>query len=351
MPFNARSRSPRTRATRRALVAWFTVVLSSSVCAAANRCPDEGCVQVRPQDRVILISSRPVGCATDPSHLETGLYAEQYVDTNGDGLREWTAMPWRSLIETTNPTQPMIAYTHGNRVAWSETRRRGMYVYKRLLRCATDERPVQYLIFAWNSSELDRPLRDYRVKAARTAPVGKQLAYVLGALPEGVRLGAMGYSYGARVTSGALEELGSGRVGSSLRSVRAFYIAAALDAHWLARGRRHGNAMDLTEQLLLTTNGQDPAMKFYHLLYRNYDPQALGGVGPTCLDRERRSRVRCVRVERYVGRSHDLCDYVRVPGLMSKAYRLLSYQDQPDYDAPVATTAGQQSRGHLAAVR
>ncbi len=303
------------------------VLLALGAVAQAAEC--RPVINVRPQDSVVLISSRPVGCSTDPQRLENELYAQQYMDTDGDGRREWHEAPWRSVITQGDPQTPTMIYIHGNKVSWGETRERGMFVYQRLSRCAGDSPPVRYVIWSWCADEIKKPIQDYRIKAARTGPVGKQLAWVVNQLPADARLGIIGYSYGARVASGALQELGSGRLAGPTRSVRVVYLAAAFDSDWLGRGHCHGAAMDATDQLLMTINRRDPAMRYYRFLVKNDNPQAMGFEGPTCLDRERASRVRLVNATRSVGASHDLEKYVAVPGLMAKSWRLLSYADSP----------------------
>lgn len=322
-------------AARIGLLAALALTLVPQACVAATDCPGSGCVRVRPQDEVTLISSRPIGCSTRPDRIEEGLYAEQYADFDADGRREWRTAPWRSVAAAANASKPTVVFAHGNKVGWAETRSRGLYVYSRLVRCA-DERPIHFLIWSWCSDEIKGPLRDFREKAARTGPVGKQLGYVLNALPDDARLGLLGYSYGARVSSGALQELGSGRLAGPPRLFRGFYMAAAYDADWLGRGHRHGDAMDVTDRLIVTTNRRDPAMKYFELLGRNYDPQAMGYAGPTCLDRERAARVRLINVADAVGRSHDLCDYVTAPGLMRRAWSLLTFADREGVEVAAA---------------
>lgn len=299
---------------------------AADACRAAIQCRDEGCTGVRPQDSVALISSRPIGCSTSPERLAAGLHAEELCMVDDHGAREWQSAPWQTVLAAGDPATPTVVYCHGNRIAWSETKRRGLYAYQHLVRSA-DDRPIRFVIWSWRADQIPGQLRDYRTKAARTGPVGKQFAWVLNQLPADRPLGIMAYSYGARVASGALEEIGSGRLAGPLRRVRAFYMAAAFDSHWLGRGQCHGAAMEATEKLLLTTNRKDPAMRFYRLLAKNASPQAMGYAGPTCLDRERSPRVRLVNVTSLVSKSHDLCDYVKSPGLMSKAWRMLTYAD------------------------
>ena len=85
-------------------------------------------------------------------------------------------------------------------------------------------------------------------------------------------------------------------------------MAAALDAHWLAPGQRHGLTMTQVEQMLVTVNSSDPALRFYPLMnglfHRGAD--AMGYIGPRCVhlgqhaDKLVEWDVRCI-----VGRTHS----------------------------------------------
>ncbi|MEQ8849541.1 hypothetical protein [Botrimarina sp.] len=305
------------------LIAWL---LAIGAAAAAQ--------PVRPGDRVLLVSTRPVGCTTDAATLAAGVQAAEY------DACSWRTTGFDPLVASLDPSAPLIVYVHGNQIAPHDARRRGLQVYRSLVRCASDERPLQFVIFSWNSTKVPGLLRDYRVKAERTKPVAWQLAWVIGRFPEGARVGMLGYSYGARVTSGAAHLLaggsldclryeGEGCLPCRLASVRGVFLAAAYDACWNSRRSYHGRALDTLDDLLVTTNPRDPAMRFYDLLRRGTDPDATGERGPRGLDSEQASRVCLWNASRSVGRSHDLEEYLCVPGLMQAAWRRLAFADQP----------------------
>ncbi|MEM6799232.1 MAG: hypothetical protein AAF589_06930 [Planctomycetota bacterium] len=193
------------------------------------------------------------------------------------------------------------------------------------------------MIFSWPSSQIKGLIRDAREKAARTRPAGFHLAWVANQFSPSAPLGLFGYSYGARVISGATHILGGGSLGGlalpgreSLpkRPIQAVYLAAAFDADWLGPGRYHGHSLQQVDALLTATNQRDPAMKFYRLFSPRHET-ALGYAGPTCLPREASPRVRLMNLTSQVGGTHDMCEYMAVDGFMASAWRRLTFADAP----------------------
>ena len=272
----------------------------------------------------MLISTRPVGCSTSAERLATGVKAAERID----GV--WQRSTPSELLGSLDPTVPTIVFIHGNQIHATYARQRAQDVYRRLVRCA-DDRPIQFVLFSWCSNKERGFLNDYRVKAARTRPVGWQLAWTLNQMPEGAPVGLLGYSYGARIASGAAHLLAGGALSgltiaeTSPRPLRAVYLAAAFDACWLAPGHYHSLAMRRIDSLLVTTNPQDRAMKYFKHLSKYYDPKAMGACGPRGLDAATASRIRTQNVASTVGKSHDLYQYMAVPGLMRSAWIRLAY--------------------------
>lgn len=306
----------------------------------------------RPGDTVCLVSTRPVGCSTDAARLATGVYGATY-----DGA--WRDSDAAATLASLDPATPVVIYVHGNRIAACEARSRGLAVYKRLLACRCDDRPIQFVIFSWCSDKEAAFLRDYRIKAARTRPVAWQLAWTIDRLPPGASVGVLGYSYGARVSSGAAHLLGGGALSGLAyneaddcdgcrRPMRAVFLAAAMDACWLAPNRYHGLTLTQLDSLLVTLDPEDPAMRFFKFVPRLNDPPALGDIGPRGLDAYYATKVRTRNVEAYVGRSHDLFRYLAVPGLMRSAWQRLTFADtQPATPATptLAAASGETDRG------
>lgn len=333
------------------LAVLYALLLLASPLQAATDCPGEHCIRVRPQDEVLLVSSRSIGCSTDETTLADGLKAERFQhvadpagETAGQGTRRaWQSIDWREVTSTADLNIPTIIFAHGNRIAAHEVRNRGLYIYKRLMACAGDDRPVRFIIWSWDSAQINGQLRDYQVKAARTRPVAYQLAWLINQMPAEQPIGIYGYSYGARVASGTAHLLGGGSLsglslkceGNSLpkRPMRHVWIAAALESDWLGPGRYHGRAMEQIDRLLLTTNRRDPAMRFFPMLGKQVDDRGLGYEGPTCATREAARKIRLIDMTKAVGRSHNLCEYAEVRSMMRKAYGYLSFADSQPTDA------------------
>ncbi|MEN0110255.1 MAG: hypothetical protein AAF805_05990 [Planctomycetota bacterium] len=311
---------------RRRVAAALACVVAGAAMGAA-RC------EPRPGDRVVLVSTRPVGCATDPARLSAGVYGAEF-RVEGDSTR-WVEAPVEPTLSSLDPSLPIVVYIHGNLIDAPDARRRGRDVYRRLVRCAGDDRTVQFVIFSWCSGKVRGVLRDYREKAARTRPVAAQFAWTLDRLPAGSRVGVLGYSYGARVASGAAH-LAAGGSMNGLRygfldtppELRGVFLAGAYDACWNAAGRYHGRALDALDTLLVTKNARDPALRFYKWVPREADPPAIGDVGPRGLDASRASRVAVRDVTSSVGKSHDLYEYLGAPGLLRSAWTRLTFADR-----------------------
>lgn len=303
------------------------LLLAASLLALAGGAHAADCV--RPGDRIVLVSTRPVGCTTDAERLAEGVFAAERIEGR------WVTTGLDEAFGSLDPTQPIVFYVHGNQIEADDARRRGRHVYQRLVRCA-DGRPVQFVVFSWCSGKVPGLVKDYRVKAARTRPVAWQLAWVLDHLPAGARVGLLGYSYGARVSSGTAHLLAGGSLSGlaypgcsacGVSNVRAVFLAGAYDACWNATRSYHGRALDRIETLLVTLNPADPAMKYFRFVSKQSNPTALGAVGPRGLNAEQASRVRLMPVANSVGKSHDLYDYLAAPGLMSSAWRRLTFAD------------------------
>jgi hypothetical protein len=325
------SRSPLTiSATLRAIAIVAIATLATADC-------------VRPGDRVLLVNTRPVGCTTDAERLAAGVEAAERADNR------WNATPFDAAMASLDPTTPIVFYVHGNQLSACDAQRCGLDVYERLVRCAEDDRPIQFVVFSWSSDKVPGLLKDFREKAARTKPVAYQFAWMMGHLPQGSNVGLIGYSYGARVCSGAAHLAAGGSLGNltlgadcptcGVASVRAVFLAAAYDACWNSPRAYHGQALNRIDTLLSTTNPIDPAMKYYKWVPLESKPPALGGVGPQGLSREQASRVRLMPVANSVGRSHDVYDYLAAPGLMRAAWRRVAFADEPIQPEAVTTEA------------
>lgn len=330
---------PRCAASLVALLMMLGAMLIAPYhCRADFECPGLSQVRVRQQDQVFMVNLRPAGCTTSAERLANRLRVTQCVGTNRCGRGSWLTSSLDQITNWHDPSVVTIVYVHGNRVESNEAAPRGLFAYHRLVRCQGETPPLRFIILSWTSDQVKGPLRDYRLKAARTEPVAWEMAWLVNQIPGDLPIGFVGFSYGARVASGALHILGGGQLSRRMptiavtprRPIRAAYIAAAFDSHWLGPNSRHGQAMNVTDTLMISVNRLDPAMRFYGLLYKGRNPRAMGYAGPTCLARDARARVKLYNVTDAVGRSHELCRYVSTPRLMSRIWQQMSFSDALD---------------------
>ena len=275
------------------------------------------------ENQILLISTRQIGTRCDTSLMADGLHCEELVhDRNGGG--QWRSIPWAEVAAEPTEAPTTIIYVHGNRIATGEDKSHGMDMYRSLIACKHRDAPIRFIIWSWPSAQIPGVIKDYQVKAARTRPVAWQLAWAIDQMPAETPLALVGYSYGARVVTGALHLLAGGDLSglalierrfSSRPPIRAALLAAAVDASWVSPGGYHGRALEQVDQLLLINNHRDPAMRFYHLAFHGR-MRPLGFEGPQGLSGTPKfaGRIHSVDVTGAVGRSHALSDYLAASG-------------------------------------
>jgi hypothetical protein len=147
------------------------------------------------------------------------------------------------------------------------------------------------------------------------------LAQWLAELRAGVRVSLIGHSFGPRIITGALHLLAGGQLaGCGLSQgtvaewstgkrnpVRAVLLAAALDYDWLAPGGCHERALSLADQMLVTCNPCDRALRWYPRMSGRGGPPALGSVGLSGV--ENAKKIELIDVSDEVGRQHDYRGY------------------------------------------
>lgn len=301
---------------RRVLFA-FVFVLASGASAWGDG--------IRPQDEIVLVNVRPAGGCCDAGALASSTQFETYAATDDSGCRHWQSTSLESVVSGDASVSTVI-FVHGNRLTNWDAKCEGVAAYRRIVRNA-DAAPIRFVIFSWPSAQISGPLKDVRVKAARTRPAGCQLAWFVDQLPAKTPLTMVGFSYGARIITGSLHILAGGSLGGmcigelrhpNRRPVNTVLLASALNSDWLCPGHYHGQAMPMVHQMVLVNNREDRAMKYYHFSSTCGRPQALGYCGPTCIDPAAASKIVELNVGCYVGSEHDLFCYLAAPGVISE---------------------------------
>lgn len=308
---------------RRAMIATVLVALTANgKLADASTCVGG----IRAQDEIVLVNVRPVGGCCDAAALANGVSIESYQASDESGSRHWQASNLENVV-TADASVSTVIFVHGNRLTNWDAKCEGLAAYRRIARQCVGDAPIRFVIFSWPSAQISGPLKDVRVKAARTRPAACQLAWFVDRLPAETPITMVGFSFGARIVTGSLHIAAGGRDGGMglaelehphRRPVNVVLLAAALNSDWLCSGHHHGQAMDIVHRMVLVNNSVDRAMKYYHFSTTCGRPQALGLCGPTCIDPAGAAKIVELNVGRYVGSEHNLFCYLSAPGVTSE---------------------------------
>lgn len=242
-------------------------------------------VGARTEDSVWMVSTRNLGCCCVDTQAEPDFRWRRYECGSG-----WQDADWSAWSAAEQPGTVTVVYVHGNRMEGGEVFGRGLAAYRALVRNTADGRPIRFVVWSWPSDKLKgpHPKRDALVKAARTSCESFYLACFLARLNPDTPLSLWGYSFGARIVSGALHLAGGGSLGSwqlsepcprPAHSMRVALYAAGMNNDWWRPGHFHGEAWSAVDRLCLLYNRCDPVLRLYPHLDRRCRPQALGYTG------------------------------------------------------------------------
>jgi hypothetical protein len=172
------------------------------------------------------------------------------------------------------------------------------------------------VVWSWPADRILRRNRpDLQLKDVVSQREAVPLARLLDRIHADVPVSLVGYSYGSQTIVGAIKLLAGEcyaehtleRRGPPRRApLRAVLVAGAVESDALAGADPARPPLGPVDRLLVTRNGCDPTLRFYPLLYRRGGPEALGFVGPACLDSSdpNSGKVAVVDVTRAVGKQH-----------------------------------------------
>lgn len=263
-----------------------------------------------------LVSTRGSGCGAQPN-----LRFWRYADSPG-----WLEATLEEFLAADQPGVPTAIWIHGNRISFCESQTNGLSAYRSFC-CQSAGRAFRFVVWSWPAEQISGQLEDLKLKANRSDCEGYNLAWLVNRMHPQVPVSLLGYSYGARLASGALHILGGGQVnGRRLDSIqpgrvpmRSVMMAAALDNHWVAPGHRFGQAFNPLDQMLVFVNPADKVLSKYHLLYGwKKGPQALGSTGVAGGLGEHCPKLSQINVSGSVGSTHDWRLYMESPHLVMR---------------------------------
>jgi len=317
-------------------VTLVLVALATHKTEAANISQAETqCPQTSPQtpvqsatqntaQSVWIISTRNAS-RCNPCDVAAATLEYWRMEIDEGGCRRWLPADEDEFHASAQPKIPTCFHIHGNRTSHNEASSEGLCVLKCLKKQANGQQ-LRMVIWSWPSMRIQGPNRkDARIKAARSDVQAYHFARFVRRLDPDTRVGMVGYSFGARIITGALEMLAGGCIAGrhldmqeesnepttsgNLPEIRIVLVASASDRCWLLPGRRHGSALDLTHWALITCNDRDPVLRWYPKMYGCSGPQATGFTGPA-LTYKQRQKTEVVNLSCAVGKSHDWQRYL-----------------------------------------
>ncbi|MGE0606690.1 MAG: hypothetical protein AB7O62_06145 [Pirellulales bacterium] len=299
------------RRTLRVKKSAALLLVVAFVCLASRRADAN-----TPGHDLWLVSTRGAGCGSEPA-LQYWHFAE------GPG---WLQASMAEFLAADQPGVPTVVWVHGNRIGFCESQNNGLRCF-RSLSCRAADKPFRFVVWSWPADQVAGQLDDVRLKANRSDCEAYHLAWLVNQIHPQVPVSLLGYSYGARLSSGALHILGGGHVnGRALADLkpgrapmRGVMMAGALDNHWLAPGHRLGQAFNPVDRMLVFINPGDKVLSKYHLLYGwRKGPQALGSTGVCGGLGEHSAKLMQVNASGVVGTTHDWSRYMESPQLISR---------------------------------
>ncbi len=292
----------------------------------------------------------------------------------------WEAVDQESFFSEMARPVPTVIYIHGNWTDVGTAIQQAWTIGRPLWEAAGGNRRFRLVVWCWPAERTaSRLLSDLRFKAGRSDVEAYLLARHLEPMPPSKPILLVGYSFGARVITGALHLVGGGRLmGRSLRPdasitsgtyssesrstglrwpagtnaatapeqslggcsragngshlpgpFRAVLLAAAIGNDWLLPGGRHQQALLPLEKMLVTVNWADPALRWYHRL-EPCDSPALGWAGLPAANcpayplakNDLTGKIEWLSVTSSVGKQHTWRVYLESPDVQA---RLLEY--------------------------
>jgi hypothetical protein len=200
---------------------------------------------------------------------------------------------------------------------------------------------MRFVIWSWQTDPGRHPVQLIRSHAYRADTDAWYLGWLLSRMDRRVPIGLAGYSFGARVATGAIHLMGGGQLlGSSLKLdpkagrpiISAVLLAAAEDDGWLSPGAPNGMAIPTVDRMLLLNNGCDSALKHYPLMDRCTRASALGYVGLATSDPKIEQFDECCAV----GTEHNWANYFCNECLVALMRPYLYLVDTPPISSAVS---------------
>lgn len=197
----------------------------------------------------------------------------------------WERADLAGLLD--DPTRPLVIFVHGNRYEPHDAKAQGMTIARQMASVCPGT-AARTVIFSWPSQQRGHIIQSSRETYRRSTADGHYLAWMLGQVDPAQPVAIVGYSFGATIAIGAIEDLmqaGSrpsqgiapwaGRPGRS----HLVLVAPAVRSDALAPRGPYAPAVAGINRLTLVINSRDVALRLFPHLDRAGGADALGTVG------------------------------------------------------------------------
>jgi hypothetical protein len=293
------------------LAAWLALacalVTPGSRVASAD---DAAC----PVDDVWLVSTRRL-----PGICRMPRSAEFHVEQRVAGC--WEPADLAALFA--DPSRPLVVFVHGNRYEPHDAKAQGVAVARLVARICPSASP-RTVVFSWPSEQQGRLIPSSRDNFRRSYADGHYLARLLADADPTQPVAVIGYSFGATIAVGAMEDLVLAGDGASLgvapwvgRPGRSHLVlvAPALRFDALAPRGPFAAAASGIDRLTLVINSRDLALRLFPHLDRAESSDALGVVGMPRRWLPGDVEFTAADAAPIVGKRHSFPLYLESPGL------------------------------------
>ncbi|MCE9631775.1 MAG: alpha/beta hydrolase [Planctomycetia bacterium] len=255
-----------------ALAAAFTAGVRAD--AVAEVCPAATCAG----EDVWLVSTRRL-----PGICRLPARAVFDVEQRCGG--RWERSDLASLLD--DPSRPLVIFIHGNRYEPHDAKAQGVTIARQVAAVCPGA-AARTVIFSWPSQQQGHIIQSSRETYRRSYADGHYLAWLLGQVDPVQPVAIVGYSFGATIAVGAIEDLmqsgdrpssglaqWAGRPGRS----HLVLVAPAVRSDALAPRGPYAPAVAGIDRLTLVINSRDLALRLFPHLDRADGADALGAVG------------------------------------------------------------------------
>ena len=223
-----------------------------------------------------------------------------------------------------DPARPLVVFIHGNRYEPHDAKAQGVMVARQLARICPEAAAARLVVFSWPSEQQGRIIPSSRDNFRRSYADGHYLARLLGQADPAQPVAIIGYSFGATIAVGAIEDLvhaGDGAahgiapwVGRPGRSHLVLVVPAVRFDALAPRGPFAAAASGI-DRLTLVMNSRDLALRLFPHLDRDERTDALGVVGMPRRWLPGGVEFTATDAAPVVGKRHSFPSYLEAPSL------------------------------------